>query len=366
MTIQKYTGGIGMQKIINSHINRKGYEFEQLCAAIFEYKGIKVEENVFLRNSADFGEIDLILTNENGKRSAVEIKFYLTRKPSKNMLEKAIRQIKRTSQIFNIENQVLIVGLPISNKLKTDLSKEHSVYILDGKNIIYLIENNDFLLTKFNDLMHDIPTDVQDEIEAEPFDLNILFNDNANTYIEEPTIFTKGELLGRELKAIDSGLSSFNQYEKKCEEILKYLFDENLNGWNRQLRTDDELNQYDLICRVKKGNEFWGFLVGEFHSRYVVFEFKNYSEEVKQTQVYTTEKYLFQKALRNVCFLISRKGLSKNGITATKGILRESGKLILNICDNDLCKLLQLKESGDEPSDFLFELVDDMLLKLSK
>ncbi|EAZ84558.1 restriction endonuclease [Lysinibacillus fusiformis] len=356
-----------MQKVMNSYIPRLGFEFEQLCAEIFEYKGIKVEKNVTLRDSANYVEIDLILTNKNGKRSAVEIKFYLTRKPSKNMLEKAIRQIKGTSQIFNIENQVLIIGLPINNKLKTDLSKEHSVHILDGKNILYLIENNDFLLRKFNDLMQDIPNDVQDEIEAEPFDLNILFNDNSNiTYVEAPTIITKGESLWRELKAIDSGLSSFNQYENKCEEILKYLFDENLNGWNRQLRTDDDLNRYDLICRVKRGNEFWKFLVDEFHSRYIVFEFKNYSEEVKQTQVYTTEKYLFQKALRNVCFLISRKGLSENAITATKGILRESGKLILNICDNDLYKLLQLKESGDEPSDFLFELVDDTLLKLSK
>lgn len=150
------------------------------------------------------------------------------------------------------------------------------------------------------------------------------------------------------------------------KEIIKYLFDENLNGWNKQLRTDDELNRYDLVCRVKRGNEFWEFLINEFHSRYVVFEFKNYCNKVKQTQVYTTEKYLFQKALRNVCFMISRNGLDDNALIATMGILRETGKLIIDLKDTDLYKMLKLKESGDEPSDYLFEIIDATLLKLSK
>lgn len=97
-----------------------------------------------------------------------------------------------------------------------------------------------------------------------------------------------------------------------------------------------------------------------------MFEFKNYCNKVKQTQVYTTEKYLFQKALRNVCFMISRNGLDNNALIATKGILRESGKLIIDLKDEDIYIMLKLKEAGDEPSDYLFEIVDEFLFKLSK
>jgi len=143
-------------------------------------------------------------------------------------------------------------------------------------------------------------------------------------------------------------------------------FLENLNGWNEQLRTDDELNRFDLICRVKQGNEFWELLINEFKSRYVVFEFKNYAKQINQTQIYTTEKYLFQTALRNVGFIISREGASVNAVKSAKGILRETGKLIVNLTSNDLRKMLEMKDSGNEPSDYLFGIVDKFLLELEK
>lgn len=215
--------------------------------------------------------------------------------------------------------------------------------------------------------MSDVPYNKKDEERIEEIDINRLFEDDKKSiYTEKSTIDNISERYCNEIENIICGRESFVEYENKCAEILKYLFDENLNGWNKQLRTDDELNRYDLICRVKRGNEFWEFLINEFHSRYIVFEFKNYCNKVKQTQVYTTEKYLFQKALRNVCFMISRNGLDDSALTATKGILRETGKLIINLKDEDLYKMLKLKASGSEPSDYLFERVDEFLLKLSK
>ncbi|SPF53203.1 conserved hypothetical protein [Candidatus Desulfosporosinus infrequens] len=117
---------------------------------------------------------------------------------------------------------------------------------------------------------------------------------------------------------------------------------------------------------MKQGNEFWEFLINEFKSRYVVFEFKNYSEKIKQTQIYTTEKYLFQTALRNVGFIISRMGASTNAIKSAKGVLRETGKLIVNLTDYDLKEMLNMKDSGSEPSDYLFSIVDKFLLELEK
>ena len=101
-------------------------------------------------------------------------------------------------------------------------------------------------------------------------------------------------------------------------------------------------------------------------SRYVVFEFKNYFSYVKQGQVLTTEKYLWKKALRSVAFLISRKGPDKNAFLMTQGAMREHGKLIVNLTDEDLCKMLEMKDSGDDPSDYLFDLADDFLLRLPR
>lgn len=357
-----------MQKRIHtSEILIEAIEFERLCADIFKSKGFLVEREFVVNKNNKYYEIDIILKNEN-KIIAVEVKYYRTRKPSKSMLEQAIKKIKLFTEDLNIERQMLIVGMPIDNKIKTDLSINYDIEILDSNNLLFLINDNEELLHKFRVLMSDITSEAQGTEKAEEIDLNYLFSNNTTKSIpaEKAILDSTAEKLWSELERIVPGQNSFTEYENKCAEILKYLFSENLNGWNEQLRTDDDLNRYDLICRVKRGNEFWGFLIDEFHSRYIVFEFKNYTDKVKQTQVYTTEKYLFQKALRNVCFMISHNGLDDNALTATKGILRETGKLIIDIKDEDIYKMLKLKEFGDEPSDYLFEIVDKTLLILSK
>lgn len=123
-----------MQKDINtSKILEKAFEFEKLCARIFETNGITVERNVFVDKIKMIGEIDLILTNQNGKRIAVEIKYYRTRKPSKGMLEQAINRIKVVARKTNIENQMLIIGIPIDSKLKTELSNYYNIKIVDSR-----------------------------------------------------------------------------------------------------------------------------------------------------------------------------------------------------------------------------------------
>ncbi|HAU33137.1 MAG TPA: hypothetical protein DCW76_02005, partial [Lysinibacillus sp.] len=209
--------------ISNSNLFRKALEFEKICAEMFEDKGIKVDMYIKLPTG---DEVDFVLTNKKGTKIAVEIKFYITRKPNKIMLEKAISKIKIKSQILNIENQVLIIGAPLDTRIKIDLTEKHKVHILDGNNILYLIENNALLLSKFNNLINDIPTEVQDDLKAEAFDLNILFNDKANTiYFEGETKINQGDMMWNELKAISPGRASFDQYEEVCEKILKYLFD---------------------------------------------------------------------------------------------------------------------------------------------
>lgn len=237
------------KKIYSSEILVKAFEFEKLCARIFEAKGITVERNVGIKGKTSY-EIDLILTNNKSKKIVVEIKYYRTRKPNKSMLERAIKQVKNVAEYVNIKNQMLIIGMPIDNKLKTELQNCYNIKIVDSNNLLFLIDNNETLLSEFHDLMSDIPREVQDKERVEKIDLSYLFEDNEKVIsTEKSTVDNIGERLWNELERITCGKYDFIEYENKCAEILKYLFDENLNGWNKQLRTDDELNRYDLICR---------------------------------------------------------------------------------------------------------------------
>ena len=102
------------------------------------------------------------------------------------------------------------------------------------------------------------------------------------------------------------------------------------------------------------------------------FEFKNYKKSISQGQIYLTAKYLYLKALRGVAIIISNKKLDekkekdRNTQKAAEGILREEGKLIMNICNEDLIEMIKLKKDNEVPSDYLANKLDEILIKIEK
>ena len=103
-----------------------------------------------------------------------------------------------------------------------------------------------------------------------------------------------------------------------------------------------------------------------YGSLFVVFEFKNHRKKLSQNLVFVTEKYLFKSALRNVAIIISRKWFDNNAIRAAEGLLKEDGKLLLDITELDLRSMLIMKIQGQEPSDYLLEKTEKILMSISK
>ncbi|TBX29347.1 hypothetical protein TK43_00425 [Roseovarius sp. JS7-11] len=122
----------------------------------------------------------------------------------------------------------------------------------------------------------------------------------------------------------------------------------------------------DLVVRINSNHDFWEILRDHFSSIYVVFEFKNYRAQLGQDQIFSTERYLFKTAMRGVAIIISRKGFSENAAKAARGSLREHGKLIMDVCDDDLCEMLRLAEAGDDPVIVLSRKLDEMLVRIER
>ena len=98
----------------------------------------------------------------------------------------------------------------------------------------------------------------------------------------------------------------------------------------------------------------------------IIFEFKNYSEPITQKEIYTTEKYLYAKALRSVGIIIAQNGYDENAYWAAKGCLRENGKLLILLRTEDLFDMSIMKEKQEDPSNYLLDKLDDILLELEK
>ena len=85
---------------------------------------------------------------------------------------------------------------------------------------------------------------------------------------------------------------------------------------------------------------------------------------ITQMEVYTTERYLYKKALRCFAVIIATNGFDDHAEWAAKGVYRESGKLILLLNKNDLISMAQMKIDGSDPSELLLEKIDNLLMKL--
>ena len=79
----------------------------------------------------------------------------------------------------------------------------------------------------------------------------------------------------QKFKDIKPGNEDFKKYEKLCFEILKELFYNDLNNWNLQQKTEDDLYRFDLICKIKNENnlDFFNTLKYFFNSKYSLTEF---------------------------------------------------------------------------------------------
>lgn len=76
---------------------------------------------------------------------------------------------------------------------------------------------------------------------------------------------------------------------------------------------------------------------------------------------------ILKKKERSVAIIVSRKGADENALAAARGCLRESGKLILCLSDEDLKELLRIKEKDEQPTAEFFEaMLDDLLIHLEK
>jgi len=320
-------------------------------------------------------EIDLVVAR-NGSQTFVEVKFYRSKNVPASSIKNAAEQLR-----FYVNGEglavsgLLIISSYTSKEMKADLRDRYGIIIWDRNDLFNLIKyglRDTQLLEDFAQLL----SEAQQGIDIEDVFADTTFVDavpgdyfqalQIQLVASAPTPPPPKRDLCRDLKAVFPGKPGWSSYEKVGVEVLRYLFEKDLANWNTQQTTDDDLNRFDMICRVVSKNDFWKNLIQSFQSRYVLFEFKNYSDPIGQGQIYTTERYLYLRGLRSVGFIIAPNGGSPQAHKAAKGALREHGKVIIILSNDDLCKMITMKENGGEPNDYLSDRLDEFLISLSR
>jgi len=290
-----------------------------------------------------------------------------------NSLLSSIVMRKLKQQLSPQEIVLLIVLSKIPSFQKDVIFDRYRIVVLDIDNLVYYSKNAPALLKQLSRITY-FPIDHiegQPSAEAETSKLLLIPVEDKYTDEAEKEANETSELIQR-LNDCKAGQKHSREYEEICERILRTLFEANyFNKLRNQYKTKDEHFRMDLIgsLKINQSNEesmhpLWQMLVEHYNSHFVVFEFKNYSKEIDQNLIYITEKYLYDATLRNVAIIVSRKGFSKSAKFAAEGCLKEHGKLILDITDEDLIKMLELK--SDKAADYILDKLEEFLMRISK
>lgn len=290
-----------------------------------------------------------------------------------NSLLKTVLMRKMTQAIPQEDIVLLVVLSRIPSFQKNEIYDRYRIIVLDIENLVFYSKGNSMLLKQLSQITY-FPIDYIEgspSREATQAGLSFSAAEGEIIYDVEKDVTETSDLI-QQLADCKSGQKHSGTYEDVCERIIRTLFEANyFNRLTSQHKTKDEHFRMDLIgsLKINQSDEdsmhpLWQMLVQHYNSHFVVFEFKNYSKQIDQNLIYITEKYLFDAALRNVAFIISRKGFSESAKFAAEGCLKEHGKLILDVTEEDLIKML--KSKSDEAADHLLGKLEEFLMGISK
>ncbi|HAU5789162.1 TPA: hypothetical protein JD367_04035 [Citrobacter freundii] len=349
-------------------------EFEVLVEEIFNateyFDTVKKQE-----------QYDLYL-ERNGNQYIVEIKYYRTMRAQTQLVNKAIgflSKIKERKQdeIDDGVIAILAVSAYLELELKQTIEEDNDIVVIDLLDLISLTSHSPELrdrLVRFLEIPDNILINQRgrgiDDVLIRLQGGSISFGESIYCQpmecLSEGLVDNHSEHLINKLKTLPSGKDNWKEYEGLMITILQYLFEGDLNGWVSQCESENKLNRYDCVCSIKKNTDFWSFVVEQLKSNYILLEFKNYTDEIGQGAVLTTEKYLYENAFRKIALIFSRKGANASALEMCNGAMRENGRLILVLNDNDIIEMLLREDRGGDPSDYLFDKVDNFLMRLSR
>lgn len=360
-----YTVADALKDGYTGYFSEKDFIQQFLILLLKKYGFNNILQDVKLGNKNSNSYRADIVAKKGISDVVIEVKLYRNLYVSQTIISNALSQILNYKELVLQDGKkeknvfILVLLCEVDDKLQEEYFKRENIVIWDINNLLYMCYGDKELS---NLLVKCMPYPMIDLELQKPLYLNGIEREEANisSAVAESYFYR--------LQKCKSGKEnqSDKEYERICTDIIKFLFETEFYKVSEQHKTEDEMFRMDLLCSLKGTTEFWRFLISFYHTRFVVFEYKNYKEPISQNLIYITEKYLFPVALRNVAFIVSRKGFDLNAQKAALGCLRESGKLIISIDEDDLIKMVSLKEKGEEPSDYLLDKVEDLLMLVSK
>jgi hypothetical protein len=316
-------------------------KFENLIFDLLTYEGFKVQRTPPTRD----GGYDFIAKTKDAlgteEKIIIESKFYRNQKISIDIL----RKLYGITFIENANKVLLVTNSELTNASRNFLVHSSSnIIVWEGPELIKRLFSFPELMEKY--------FSIQPSIKKKPLKL-------IDKELEKVQRFIK------RLDGCPEGKKGWKKYENICLDILNYIFIPPLGEPKIQSRRDSGIDIRDAIYPNRNSNTNWRFIGEEYDAKYIVFEFKNYSEEgseIDKQVLLQIDDYL-KKTIGRFGIICSKKTPNKSGLEKRKDIFIENNKLILFLSNEDLKEMLLRKYKKMDPSDIIIDMIDDFNLK---
>ncbi|MPV64348.1 restriction endonuclease [Burkholderia sp. BE17] len=318
-------------------------EFEMLCARLLQGSGYTLQRQN--ARSQDIG-VDFTFIDSSGDSWIAEVKHFTRPRTGTTVLRQAAVQLNAAKQLTGAQNGLLIVSMLLPQNLKNDIEAREGISVWDAHHL--------------NELLAARP-----EIEQ---DFRLLLDAQAvfRRGLEQPApLDPRAQELIERLESLPPGREVFREYEDLCVEILNYAFIPQLSVPSVQSRSEDGLDIRDAVFPINSDHAFWQEIKRICSTRFMVAEFKNHSESVRQREVESLQQYLYSKAMRTFGVLCSRNQPSESALLARRRAWVETDKLILLLSDEELKDLVRAKSYGEKLTDVLDAQLQEFFLRLA-
>ena len=318
-------------------------EFEMLCARLLRSSGFELTPTPARGRDID---VDFTFTDTEGKTWVAEVKHFQRSRTGTTFLRQASQQLSAARQFTGAENALLIVSMMLPQALKQELSQQERISVWDSRELNELLARSP-----------DVQRDFQVLIDAQSLA-------RRGTTEEAPLEPRALELTSR-LEALPPGPDHWREFEELCVEILTYALFPQLGVPAVQSRSEDGLDIRDAVFPIATSVGFWDEIRKTCLTRFMVAEFKNFTDGIGQREVESIQQYLYAKARRMFGVLCTRKQPTAAAFLARRRAWVEADKLILICTDEELKDLIRARSYGEKPTDVFDAQLQDFFLRLA-
>jgi HJR/Mrr/RecB family endonuclease len=316
-------------------------KFERLVFDLLTSEGFKVSRTPKTRDGGyDFiAQIRSALGND--EKIIVETKFYRNQKISIDIL----RQLYGISIAENYNKVLLITNSELTRASRDFLSHSPTnILVWEGHELIDRILSHPSVAREYFKIRKPAQSESLKIVDSELLE--------TQTFIKR-------------LNECSPGIEGWKEYENTCIDILNYLFVPPLGAPKIQSRRESGVDIRDAIFPNRNKNENWRFIREDYDAKYIVFEFKNYSDggsDIDKQSVLQINDYL-KKTIGRFGIICSRKDPNQSGLEKRKDVFIENSKLVLFMSNDQLREMLLRKHKKMDPSDVIIDMIDDFNLK---